>query len=158
MCCFIYCLAFIHFICLLCFRYVFYSWWWARNVLNKSVLYNNTCSLIYIEDRKCPENLTNSLPFFLVLMHLTNDGRMFLWNIINCHLDENNLVVFICQGPRLTKRVEMPTIMLLYYYMCLRGYLILQLNITAGLFPQEAKTSASCTEMAFLAYQAPGEG
>ena len=31
--------------------YVFYSWWWvlARNVLNKHVLYNNTCSLIYIE-------------------------------------------------------------------------------------------------------------
>ena len=68
------------------------------------------------------------------------------------------LLLFIYQVSRLSKRDEMPTIMLLYYDICSRGYLILQLNIAAGLFPQEAKTSASCIEMAFLAYQATGEG
>ena len=52
----------------------------------------------------------------------------------------------------------MHTIMLLYYDMWPRVYLILQLNMTAGLFPQEAKTSASCIEIAFFAYQATGEG
>ena len=47
-------------------------------------------------------------------------------------------------------------VMLLYYDMCRRGYLILQLSITAGLFPQEAKIR-KLLEMAFLAYQAAEE-
>ena len=58
-------------------------------------------------------------------MHLANDDRMFLSDIINCHLDENNLAAINYQGSRLSKIVEMPTIMLLDYDMCGREYLIL---------------------------------
>ena len=44
----------------------------------------------------------------------------------------------------------MPTIMLLCYDMFRMGYVIMLLNIAAGLFPQLAMTSVSCIEMPFL--------
>ena len=60
-------------------------------------------------------------------------------------------LLFIYQGYRLSKRVEMPTIMLLYYNVS-QGISDLVVDINAGLFPQGARTSASYYRMAVLAY------